>query len=329
MASNLYKRGRVYYYNFTFEGVRYNASTGCRYYSQAILVLKKKMAAVVDGKIRPNKSRQLRFDELSTRFLKWSKDHRQGTFRRDVLSVKHLNLFFGRCWIEEINPADVETYMSERKVLVKGSTVNREVQLLRRIYNLAIIWKLVDSNPAQSPFVKYFPEPPKTHRWVRPDEVNALLKVCIGKLKHLYAIILFAVHTGMRKSELFNLKWQYVDMVNRRITIKHAKHFQNRYIPMNDDVLDLLLHDVSKRSEYVFTHLDGRPFTRADKSLATAVKKSGIQKCTLHDFRATWATELLSDGEDIETVRQVRWLERLYDCTALFECHTGTEEKSM
>lgn len=35
------------------------------------------------------------------------------------------------------------------------------------------------------------------------------------------------------------------------------------------------------------------------------MKSAGIQKCSLHNFRTTWATELLASGEDIETVRKL------------------------
>jgi integrase len=305
MAGNLYKRGRLYYYDFTFEGKRYNASTGCEYRSQAQMIMRKKMAEIIDGKCRPNKRNHLKFNKLAKQFLEWSRDHRKGTYRRDIQIVNHLNRFFDKVWIDNITPIEIEKYMKQRRREVSGSTVNREVQTLRRIFNLAISWHIIDANPAKSGSVSFYPEPPKTHRWVRPDEVNLLLRECEGKLRHLYGIILVAVHTGMRKSELFKLKWEYVDLENGTLIIKHAKHYRNRYIPLNDEVIAVLRYEVPKRGEYVFAHRDGSPLSRVDKSLATAVKLAGIQKCTLHDFRATWATELLASGEDIETVRKL------------------------
>jgi len=301
MARNLYKRGRFYYYDFTFEGKRFNASTGCDQWALAQIVLRKKMVEVVEGKVRPTKNK-MKFNELKSMFLEWSKNHRKGTYNRDLQAVNHLSKFFDKLCLEEIKPIVIEKYMQQRHQLVQGSTVNREVQTLRRMFNLAVTWGLADSNPAESGKIVYFPEPPKTHRWVRPNEVNLLLQQCSGKLSHLYHIILVAVHTGMRKSELFKLKWKYVDLENRQLTIKHTKHHQNRYIPLNDDVVGVL-YSLRRRGEFVFCHDDGSPLSRVDKSLATAVKQAGIEKCTLHDFRATWATELLAAGEDIETVR--------------------------
>lgn len=60
-----------------------------------------------------------------------------------------------------------------------------------------------------------------------------------------------------------------------------------------------------KHDEYGFSHRDGSPLTRVNKSLSKAVKNAGIKKCTLRDFRSTWATELLASEEDIETVRKL------------------------
>ena len=90
MARNLYKRGRFYYYDFTFEGKRYNASTGCEYKSQALIVLRKELAEVLDGKIKPKKRKHTSFEELSERFIEWSKNHRKGTYNRDIHSLKQL-----------------------------------------------------------------------------------------------------------------------------------------------------------------------------------------------------------------------------------------------
>ncbi len=304
MADNLYKRGRIYYYNFTFDGKRYNASTGCEYKSQALRVLRQRMADVYEGKFTPTSQKCIRFEELAAKFLKWSEVHRKGTHRRDKLVVKNILPFFENSRIDKIRAKDISDYMLERREDVSSATVNREVQTLRRMYSLAITWDLINFNPATSKLITYFKEPPKTHRWVRPDEINALLSECKGKIEHLYGIIMVAVHTGLRKSEIFKLKWEHIELKYLRITVKHAKHHRNRYIPLNKEIYHVL-DEIPRIGEYVFSHKDGVPIGRVDRSLATAVKKAGIKKCTLHDFRATWATELLSEGEDIETVRQL------------------------
>ncbi len=46
-------------------------------------------------------------------------------------------------------------------------------------------------------------------RVLNQDEINALLEACKGS--HIYPIIVTALHTGMRKSELLNLGWSDID----------------------------------------------------------------------------------------------------------------------
>ena len=128
MAGSLYKRERLYYYDFAFAGKRYNASPGYEYKSQAQIVLRKKLAEIIDGKCRPNKRNHLKFNELAKQFLEWGRDHRKGTYRRDIQIVKHLNRFFDKVWIENITPIEIEKYMKQRHRDVSSITVNREVQ---------------------------------------------------------------------------------------------------------------------------------------------------------------------------------------------------------
>lgn len=65
---------------------------------------------------------------MSTKqFLEWSRDHRKGTYRRDIQIVNHLNKFFDKVWIDNITPIEIERYMKQRRREVSGSIVSREV----------------------------------------------------------------------------------------------------------------------------------------------------------------------------------------------------------
>lgn len=58
MTNNLYKRGRIFYYDFTFEGKHYNGSTGCENKKQAELILYRLRADVIEEKISPGKRKK-------------------------------------------------------------------------------------------------------------------------------------------------------------------------------------------------------------------------------------------------------------------------------
>ena len=57
--------------------------------------------------------------------------------------LEHLYEFFGKeRQLTEVTPVDIEGYKVHRRAKVSGSTVNRELALLKRMFNLAITWDL-------------------------------------------------------------------------------------------------------------------------------------------------------------------------------------------
>ena len=68
---------------------------------------------------------------------------------RDEQLLGHLQNYFGRdVRLAEIEVARIEGYKIERRNKVSGSTVNRELALLKRMFNLAIDWgDFADRNP--------------------------------------------------------------------------------------------------------------------------------------------------------------------------------------
>src|SRR5215831_12955318 len=70
-------------------------------------------------------------------------------------------------------------------------------------------------------------------RMLSLDEEARLLVHCGPQLK---PIVLTALHTGFRKSELLSLTWDEVDFLHRVITVRaaYAKNGEARSVPMND-----------------------------------------------------------------------------------------------
>ena len=79
------------------------------------------------------------------------------------------------------------------------------------MYTMAIEWGHIKHNPAKG--VKLLKEPPGRLRYLMPNEVEALLKTCA---KHLKPIVVTALNTGMRRSEILNLRWQEADLKNKK-----------------------------------------------------------------------------------------------------------------
>jgi integrase len=147
-------------------------------------------------------------------------------------------------------------------------------------------------------------------RWLALDEEKRLLGV---SAKWLQEIIIFAIHTGMRQSEILNLKWSDVDMERRTLTISEQKNGGVDTLPLNETVMGVLGERQRQRlsqCDYVFpsnvqTRMNNRNLIRA---FEIATERAGVLKFRFHDLRHTFATRLVQAGVGIYDVQRLgRW----------------------
>lgn len=120
--------------------------------------------------------------------------------------------------------------------------------------------------------------------------------------------VLMSIMTGLRKSELFNLRWSDIDLAGGIITVRdeHAKSGKQRRIPINAPLHDVLVtwrplaHDV-----YVFAGESGEPVKDLKKSFAGVLKSARITGFRWHDMRHTFASWLVKNGVDLNIVREL------------------------
>jgi len=126
----------------------------------------------------------------------------------------------------------------------------------------------------------------------------------------LKSIVIFAINTGMRLSEILNLTWDDVDLERGFITVRNTKNGEIRYLPMNTTLRDLLRQlkkDCRKSNIYVFGNLQGSNYRRYTIShwFKEVVRTAGIQNFHFHDLRHTFASYLVMAGVDIMTVKEL------------------------
>ncbi len=130
-------------------------------------------------------------------------------------------------------------------------------------------------------------EPSGRLRFLEKEEIVRLLPNCN---EYLRPIIVVALNTGMRRGEIFHLKWHDIDFKRDIIYLYETKNGEKRVIPMNEIVKSTLIK-VKKdpNSPYIFHNDDGRPYYNLRKSFFTACKKAGIINFHFHDLRYTFA----------------------------------------
>ncbi len=238
------------------------------------------------------------FEDFAKKYLEYAKDNKR-SWNRDEYALRRLVPFFGDQRLNQIRPFLIEAYKSQRKAEVKPVTVNRELALLKYMFNLAIKWGKTSSNPMND--VKPFKIGEKPERVLSDEESERLIEASPDFLE---PIVIMALHTGMRKGEILGLRWSMLNFGNGAITVEKSKSGKCRSIPMHDRVRETLMR-LEKNGEYVFTKNGGEPMKNIRNPFEAAQKRARIcPRCTFHDLRHTFATRLVENGCDLVSVMQ-------------------------
>jgi len=201
----------------------------------------------------------------------------------------------------EISPLDVEEYKKKRVKQVLPATVSREITCLKHIFNKAREWGKIEGNPIAS--VKLFNIRDRRVRYLEKEEIARLVHACPEYMK---PIVIVALNTGMRKSEIFNLKWNDIDFRNHFIYVLETKNNEARKIPMNDITFRALLK-VRKNAKSPHVFLQGKRGALQGYPgwVQECVKESRGKNFRFHDLRYTFASHLVMAGVDLRTVQEL------------------------
>ena len=212
--------------------------------------------------------------------------------------------FFGtQRQFTEITPADIEGDKLQRRANVPGSTVNSELALLKRMFNLAIDWDLIlDLNPVRK--VKFFREFRTGSRAVSPGEEERLLR---HAAPYLQDMVRFGLNTGLRVGEIFSLRWSQVDLEKGILNVFALKTGKTGPVPINSEArLVWEAWALGRKNEFVFyNHETRKPFVDLKAGFELACRKAEISGVTWHTLRHTFASRLLDRGVDIVPVQEL------------------------
>ena len=236
-------------------------------------------------------------------FLEWSKNNKR-SWKHDRFRVRVLLDAFKHKTLGEISAVAIERFKAQRQhSLTKyekqrsPASVNRELELLSRIFSLAVRLGLAEFNPCAR--VSKFKLQNQRYRYLLPDEEPALLAQCTGRRKHLASMIPVAIGTGARKSEQLNLKVGQVDFFRNLIVFDKTKSGKARFVEINSEVRSILLElcKGKRPDDYVWINpvTDG-PYTDIKRSFGGACTDSKIEGLVWHDLRATYGTRLGEAG---------------------------------
>jgi len=141
-------------------------------------------------------------------------------------------------------------------------------------------------------------------RFLSKEECSALIDACDG---HLRPIVITAIHTGMRKGEILNLKRDRVDFQNGFIFVGNTKNGVSRQLSISN-TLRTTLRSIFQRldiNSIFFNKSTDKAYKDVSQSLKTACKLAKIHDCTFHTLRHTFASHLVMTGVDLKTVKEL------------------------
>ena len=213
----------------------------------------------------------------------------------------HICRLLGRVPVTKLTIRDVDDYRNARltKTTKRGdpparSTLNREVELLRRMINYLVRCGEIERNPLKS--LKLLKDEGRRDVIISEAEFQSVW----GKAdKHLRPIILLAFDTGMRKEECLGLKWNQVDLDSATIRLKpeNTKNAEPRTVMLTGRVVEALRELEDDEAAYVFNN--PRTKTRwkeIRKKWDRACVKAGLSHLWFHDLRRSFVTNARRRG---------------------------------
>lgn len=205
--------------------------------------------------------------------------------------------------LSHITPSDLDSV--KRELIEKGytgETIKHYLKFLRHVLNEAIRADKLE----KTPFARF--TMPKVSqgrtRFLTMEEEAALLQA-LGEPYAQWARL--AILTGLRKTELFSLRWANVDLEQGFVTLTKTKSGGVQYCPLNQEAQDILRGFSSwKSSAWVFPskrakqHWDSYNFY--GRVFLPAIEKAKLEDVTWHTLRHTFASRLAMNGQSDSTI---------------------------
>jgi integrase len=203
---------------------------------------------------------------------------------------------FGARQAREVTSARVTAYILARRAEGKANaTINREVELLKRAFSLAVASGRVVRSPR---FPARLPEDNVRQGFFEAADLAKLLPFLPEPLDD---IARFASLTGWRRGELLGLRWEWVNLESREVTLpaSHSKNGRARVLALEGGLLAIAKRQRARGvgAEWVF-HRRGKPIhpSTFKKQWKAAREKAGLSEKLFHDFRRTAARNLTAAG---------------------------------
>lgn len=308
------KKAKVFLFDYVFQRHRYHGSTGCTSRRDAERYEADHKRKVALGETaKPT----ITVDDACSTWQSMVGDLKAGK-ATTLYQLGNLIIGLGAStMLHDVTFKVVQDFAAKRRAKVSDSSVNREIQLLRRV----VRW--TEPRGYEVPVLDWgkllYSEPKERVRELTADEQARLFAVLPDNLKPL---VEFALLSGQRKAEIVSLRWSDVDLNGQRATVS-IKGGDRHTFPLSPRMVAIIKAQ-PKVCPQVFTYVCTRraparkdrtprivgeryPFSKQgwNRQWKKALKDAGIGDYRFHDNRHTAATRNLRASGNLKGVSKL------------------------
>jgi integrase len=309
----IYKRGKTYWFSFIFNGERVQRTTKQKNRVAARQIEAAYKTQLAKGEVGLVERAPIpTFSVFATRFGEKMREFHQAkpkTLTYYMSGVKRLNEFFGTVSLDAVTTNLIAEYVTKRRAqkkkngkLLKVASVNRELEVLRRMLRLAQEWEILGVIPK----ISRLPGEEARDRVVNHSEEAAYLTACCPLLRDVATIL---IDTGLRVDEALRLEWEHIHEDYIHIPRgKSPKAVRDVFVSTRVRELIRMRHETQKkpREGWVFPAATKSGRVESLKSQhRKALKLSKVRPFVLHSLRHTCLTRLGETGCDSFTLKKL------------------------
>ena len=279
--------------------------------------LREEYLAAAPADAPPEERKEVTVREFSEEFLRsWAGIYNRPVEQEQKRRVlrKHLLPALGKLELREVDMRVVNAYA--RVKLDEGlhpTTVNQHLACLSKMLQAAVEWNVLE----RAPRLRKLETPPPSWDFLQPAESSRLLEAAGRHGPEDRVLVLTALRTGLRITELLALRWESVDLVAGTVRVTRSrsakgaevgpKTKRERVVDLSPALLEALKDHRHLRGPYVFCDRAGAAFTRDEANwvLVRAQRRAGLRTVSWRILRHSCASQLLMAGRSIKEVQEI------------------------
>jgi integrase len=200
---------------------------------------------------------------------------------------------------------DISSPLNELSRRLSNATVNRYKAAISVVFSYACREYGLSSNPVKNILSK--PENNERIRFLSDEERARLFKACrTSQWSKMYLLVLMAITTGARKSELLNLTFNDIDFDRRTAYVLTSKNGQPRILPLTDEVINELNKFKHQEPRLIFnSELKTNKSMCFNKQWKKTLSRAEVNNFRFHDLRHSCASLLAQSGASLLEIAEV------------------------